>query len=51
MDQGKTCSLQKMIQKAVLYFDNQVVNDIKTKQAHNIENKNLKRSQTAHNRA
>ena len=51
MDQGKTCSLQEMVQKAVFYFENQVVNDIKTKQAHNIENKNLKRSQTTHNKS
>jgi hypothetical protein len=28
-----------MVQKAVFYFENQVVNDIKTKQAHNIEKK------------
>jgi hypothetical protein len=51
MDQGETCSLQEMVQKAVFYFENQVVNAIKTKQAHNIENKNLKRSQTAHNKS
>jgi hypothetical protein len=37
MDQGKTSSLQEMVQKAVFFFENQVVNDIKTKEAHNIE--------------